>query len=139
MRFSFTRIATITALAAALGLGASRASAQTATFTLPYEAHWGTAVLEPGHYKLSTPYSVSPIRIFYLRGDTSTQALVPAIVNQEDNADRSYLKLVNVGGTYYVREYVSGATGHAFKFAVPKEVHRETMSQVRVLAASESN
>ena len=139
MKLSITQLATITAFAAALSLGASRANAQNATFNLPFEAHWGKAVLEPGDYKLTTPISVSPIRILYLRGGTSTQAAIPAIVNQEDASNHSYLKLVNVDGKYYVSEYVSAVTGHAFKFGVPKATHRDIMAQDRVVATTDAN
>jgi hypothetical protein len=117
-------------------LGASRASAQEATFHLPFRARWGTAVLGPGNYTLSTPDSVSGIRIFYLHSDARTQMAVPAIVSNEPVSGRSYLKLMNIDGTYYIQEYVSGVTGRVFEFAIPKASHRELSARDRVLVAS---
>lgn len=137
MNWSMARLVTVSAFVAALGLGASQANAQKATFHLPFEAHWGRAILHPGTYTLSDPDSVSVNRIFYLRGDAGTQMAIPRVVgNEVAVSDRTYLKLVNVDGTYYVREYVSAARGTALKFAIPKENDRELSAQTRVLVAS---
>jgi hypothetical protein len=38
----------------------------------------------------------------------------------QEDSDRSYLVLVSVGGTYFVREYNSGPTGKRYTFGVPK-------------------
>jgi hypothetical protein len=138
MNWSMTRLITVSAFVAALGLGASQANAQKATFHLPVDARWGSTALHSGTYALSAPDSLSVSRIFYLRGDAGTQMAIPEVVNNEAvDYGRSYLKLVNVDGTYYVREYVSGARGTAFKFAVPKANHRELSSRDRVLVASD--
>ena len=137
MNLSMTRLVTMSAFVAALGLGASQASAQKATFNLPFEARWGTIFLDPGNYTLTAPDSVSGIRIFYLHSDAGTQMAVPTIVGNDVASGRSYLKLVNIDGTYYVQKYVSGATGQAFEFAVPKASHRELSAQDRVLVASD--
>ena len=138
MNWSMTRLVTVSAFAVALSLGASHANAQKATFHLPFEVRWGGTVLQPGNYTLSAPDSLSASRIFYLRGDTRTQMAIPQIVGTDAaSSRRSYLKLVNVDGTYYVREYVSGAMGTALKFAIPRPSHRELRAQNRVLVASD--
>ena len=137
MNWSMTRLITVSAFVAALGLGASQANAQKATFHLPVDARWGSTVLHPGTYTLSAPDSLSVSRIFYLRGDAGTQMAIPEVVSNEAASGRSYLKLVNVDGTYYVREYVSGARGTALKFAIPKANHRELSARDRVLVASD--
>ena len=136
MNLSITRLVTLSTFVATIGLSASQVSAQEATFNLPFKARWGAAVLDPGNYKLSAPDSVAGIRIFYLHSDTKTQMAVPTIVSNELASGRSYLKLVNIDGTYYVQEYISGVTGRGFEFAIPKASHRELSAQDRVLVAS---
>jgi hypothetical protein len=52
--FNFRKLAVAAAIA--VGLSVSSASAQTlvkGTFTLPYEVHWGKAVLPAGHYSIN--------------------------------------------------------------------------------------
>lgn len=137
MNWSMTRLITVSAFVAALGLGASQANAQKTTFYLPFQAHWGRAILNPGDYTLSVPDSASLSRIFYLQGAGRTQMAIPTIVSNEVTSGRSCLKLVNVDGTYYVQEYVSAARGTALKFAIPKASHRELSAQTRVLMASD--
>ncbi len=133
MNCSMTRLVAVSAFVAALGLGTSQANAQSATFHLPSETRWGSTVLHPGTYTLDTPDSPSVHPVFYLRGKDGIQLAVPHIVSKEAASGHSYLKLVNVDGTYYVQEFVSGARATAFQFAVPKAAHRESSAQNRVL------
>jgi hypothetical protein len=135
MKLNIGRLVTVSAFVIALGWGASQARAQKATFHLPFEAHWGTTVLDPGNYSLSAPNSSSATRIFFLQSNAGTQMAVPIIVNSETTSGHSHLKLVRIDGTYYVQEYVSEATGTALKFAIPKATHRELRAQDQVLLA----
>jgi|UPI00037FC331 hypothetical protein len=137
MNWSLTRLITASAFVAALGLGAAQANAQKATFYLPFEAHWGRAVLHAGKYTLTTPESASDSRIFFLQSASGSQMALPIIVGNGVVSKRSYLKLVNVGGTFYVQEYVSAPTGIALKFATPKASHRDLSAQARVLVTSD--
>ena len=71
-----TRLFNISVFAIALSLSALQAKAQQATFSLPFEVHWGSAVLEPGEYRLSAPQATSTrIRVFYLHGHGTTLRL----------------------------------------------------------------
>lgn len=135
MNWNMTRLITVSAFVVALGLGASQARAQKATFHLPFEAHWGSTVLDPGNYTLSAPESRSVLHIFYLQRDNETRMAVPLIVNTQTASGRSHLRLVKVDGTYYVQEYVSEATGTALTFAIPKASHRELRAENRVILA----
>jgi hypothetical protein len=121
-------------------LSASQAKAQQATFRLPVEVHWGSAVLEPGEYRLSAPQATSTrIRVFYLHGHGTTRTALTATTATDPDLQSSYLQLVHVGDTYFVHEYVSAATGQRFIFAVPKTVQQEakvTAQQTTVAVAS---
>lgn len=121
MKTNLKRTLSITGFAVAIGLIAAPLNAQQGKFNLPFEAHWGTAVLSPGTYKLSGPSATSPIGVLYVSGNGKTQMAVPAnAAIRYDNSDRSYLRLVNIGGVYVVREYVSGSTGKDYTFGIPK-------------------
>lgn len=120
MKTNVKRILSIAGLAAAISLIASPLNAQQGRFNLPFEAHWGNAVLAPGAYRLTGPSATSPIGIVYISGNGTTQMVVPAITEFGNDSNRSYLKLVNVGGAYVVREFVSGATGRNYTFPIPK-------------------
>lgn len=122
------RTLSIAGLAAAVALIASPLMAQQGTFNLPVEAHWGSAVLSPGTYKISGPSVTSPIGVLYISGSGQTQMAVPAVTEIKNETGRSYLKLVEVGGSYVVREYVSGTTGRDYRFGIPKTL-RLRMSQ----------
>ena len=120
MKTNLKRTLSIAGLAAAVLLIASPLNAQQGSFNLPVEAHWGSAVLSPGTYKISGPSVTSPIGVLYISGSGQTQMAVPAETEIKNDTDRSYLKLVDVGGSYVVREYVSGTTGRNYRFGIPK-------------------
>ena len=139
MNWNRHRIVGISALAAALLMGASLATAQSATFHLPVETHWGAAILSPGNYTLSAPDSTSNLRAFYLRGIAGTKIAVPQVVNKEASSGHSCLKLVKINGSYYVSEYDSAIKGVAFEFAVPKSGHLQMNAANRMVVVPEHN
>lgn len=120
MKTNLKRTLTIAGLAMAISLIASPLNAQQGRFNLPVEAHWGRAVLQPGAYRLSGPSATSVIGVLYIYGNGKTQMAVPAMTEIGNASDHSYLKLVNVGGAYVVREFVSGTTGKSYTFGIPK-------------------
>jgi hypothetical protein len=137
MNWSITRLIAVSAVAAALGLGASQANAQRTRFRLPVEAHWGSTVLRPGSYILSAPFSLSGLRIFYLQGDAGSKIVVPTIVNNGPATGHSHLKLVKLDGTYYIQEFVSAASHTALEFHIPHANRRELRAENRILLASD--
>lgn len=120
MKINLRRTLSIAGFAAAISLIAFPLNAQQGRFNLPFEAHWGNAVLAPGAYRLNGPSISAPIGVLYISGNGTTQMAVPAITEFGKDSNHSYLKLVNVGGVYVVREFVSGATGRNYTFGIPK-------------------
>lgn len=120
MKTNLKRIFSIAGLATAIGLIAAPLNAQQGRFNLPYEVHWGNAVLSPGAYRLSGPSVTSPIGILYISGNGQTQMAVPAVTEIKNDSNHSYLRIVNAGGVWVVREFVSGATGRNYTFGIPK-------------------
>jgi hypothetical protein len=114
------RALTVAGFAIALALVASPLNAQQGKFTLPVEARWGNAVLSPGSYRLSGPSPTSTMGVIYIYGDKKAQMALPVVATPLDFSNHSYLRLVNVGGTYVVREFNSGFTGRSYLFGIPK-------------------
>ena len=128
-----SRILGLAALAAGLGLTATRVSAQEATFHLPFAAHWGRMVLESGDYKLSAPVGESGSNLIYVsRPGHSNMVLAQSSELQPRHLDRSSLELVNVNGAYFVKRYRSALTGQVFTFPVPKATLKTEMASAAV-------
>lgn len=125
MSLRMNRAFSLALLAGALGIGASVAHAQgnyKGTFNLPVEAHWGLAVLSPGQYTVVVDpvYMPSVIRI---QGEGQTAQVLTGPVTQLSLSDeRGRLKLVNINGTYVVKQFDAGLVGKSFAFATPKAV-----------------
>jgi hypothetical protein len=54
LRFNFLKVGVAATIAAGLSVGSASAQPLVkGTFTLPYEVHWGKALLPPGHYSIT--------------------------------------------------------------------------------------
>lgn len=137
MYFKSSRILGLAALAIGLDLTATPASAQQATFHLPFVAHWGPAVLEPGDYKLSAPAEWSGNHLIQVYQHGNSMRVLPQSTEiAPGHLDRSSLELVNVNGTYFVRRYKSALTGQVFTFQVPKATPKTEMASATATAVS---
>lgn len=115
------RALTVLGFATVFSLIALPLSAQQARFTLPMEAHWGKAILPPGDYRLTVPTTVaSPMGVMYIYGNGGTKMAMPAMTDIRPESKHSYLRLLNIDGTYVIREFSSGATGKTYTFGIPK-------------------
>jgi hypothetical protein len=114
-------ILSLAALAIGLNVTATRASAQQATFYLPFAARWGSTVLESGDYKLSDTIGQSGSHLIYVSQRGRGVVILPKTRNiLARHLDRSSLELVNVNGTCYVMQYRSALTDQVFTFPAPK-------------------
>jgi hypothetical protein len=117
------------------GAGALQAGQQ-AKFHLPFAATWGKTVLPAGDYSVVLPSLASAPHQFFLKGEGVEVLIMPMATSTGVDAllseGRSYLKLVNVDGMYYVKSYDSGPTGTEFSFKVPREEVR-TLSKREVV------
>jgi hypothetical protein len=113
------------ALLAALSLTASHAQAQQGTFHLPVEAHWGNIVLPPGLYHFSVPMRASWPEILEISSHGKTISILPELEASQQPSAHSYLSLVNIKGTYVIREFHAGALEKVFTFPLPKTVGNE--------------
>jgi hypothetical protein len=120
---SFTRNAfAVTMLALSLCLGSSKVMAQSVVqgnFNLPFQAHWGSLVLEPGAYALTIEHGNGGPNLIFLRGPHKTQARLLGGYSTVNQSSRSYLRVTNTDGTYSVSEFYCGALGHAYQYHTP--------------------
>lgn len=111
-----------------LGLAAASASAQQAQFTLPMEAHWGKALLEPGVYTVKFPNAADPTPILHLTGNGKS---VSVMLQSRDADDRigAHGKLIlrDVDGSYVVESISDPISQESYLFAMPK-VHETAAS-----------
>ncbi len=128
MSVSMGRMVKFAALAAFVGAGLMQGAEQ-ATFHLPFTAHWGQAVLEPGDYKMLLP-APSALRMELLvTGPHKTVFELPLITDVQHISNSSHLTLWKLDGDYFVRELSFGPSGKTFTFSVPKTSHRVEVSK----------
>ena len=133
MHFRSNRILGLATLGLGLGLTAAPASAQQATFHLPFAVHWGPMVLESGDYRLSAPAGQSGNHLIYISQPGDNKAVLAQSTEiQPRRFDGSSLELVNVNGAYFVRRYKSALTGQVFTFPVPKATPETEMASATV-------
>jgi hypothetical protein len=117
----------ISLFALAVSLTASQANAQSlrGAFNLPFEAHWGTATLEPGQYTLSLPTQSTLSPVMYVTGQGKTVMILIGNTGGTTESERSYLRIENIGQAHVVRQLSVGVSGKLFTFSVPRSVRNE--------------
>jgi hypothetical protein len=110
-------------LAAALGLAAPQAKAQQSykgTFHLPFETYWAGTVLEPGEYTVTL--EGGPVSLLKVHGSGVSTTILAGPVDLTEVSAHGRMTLVNVDGTYALRQFDAGMAGKSFSFAVPKTI-----------------
>ena len=126
----------------ALGIFVASANAQHATFTLPFETQWGSAVLPAGEYHMYSPMTLARPKLLSISGQGKTAYILAGgekLLPEFESG--SYLLIANVGGKHVVREYTSALSGKTFRFEVPKSAqtgiadrgHSEGLTTIAVL------
>ncbi len=123
------RVLSAAFIAVALGVSASKAEGQQGRFTLPFDAQWGSLALKAGDYTLSTPASTSWPQVISLSGSGKTFYILAGNEAITPQSERSYLRIVNVNGNHFVREYSSGIKGKSFTFDAPKAIRAQMAAE----------
>jgi hypothetical protein len=110
------------ALALVLVASAVPANAQQlyrATFTLPFEAQWGSTIIEPGQYTIIVEEALGQ-KLIRVNGPREQLAIFAGISSSEPYGDNGKLVFVNVDGLYTLKAFSAAAIGKAFVFPVHK-------------------
>ena len=110
----------LVAIALCVSAGAGKAQDDyRGTFTLPFEAHWGAAVLPAGDYEIKMPSASGPYLLF-VRGEGRTAMIMAAGVNTQEASDDSQLTIINNGKDRAIDTLRAGQLGLILHYAVPK-------------------
>jgi hypothetical protein len=126
----FGRIFGLVAVAGLMAAG-SQAAVQ-ARFHLPVATHWGATLLAPGDYKIRILDQTSGRNQVVIEGFGHTTYEMPIAVDMQLTSSPSSLQLVEVGGSYFVKEYRSAFVGRTYTFGVPKQIasHRSKTIEI---------
>ncbi len=92
------------------------------TFRLPVEAHFGSVVLQPGEYTVSTVEVPTGVKAVRFAGAHATATILAASVDPHSGAERGKLTLSNINGVYALTRLETGLMGKSFDFEVAKDI-----------------
>lgn len=106
-------------------------------FTLPFEAHWGIADLQPGEYTVWTD-SVGALQLIRLAGANGTTAtILPGPVElMESSGGKGQIEITDVGGTQVVTKFTAALVGKEYAFAIPSSLTRHGLGVVAMKKAA---
>jgi hypothetical protein len=122
--FNFLKLAVAAAIAVGFLVGS--ASAQPVvkgTFTLPYEVHWGNAVLPPGHYSITIDDGRRPAMVI----NTLTQQIAFVMARALDDATKGQptaLLITKTENARFVRSFNWREGNQSFIYQAPAESER---------------
>jgi hypothetical protein len=89
------------------------------TFTLPFEAHWGTAILPPGEHSLALNSTTMPVRAT-VRGENGAVLIQAEAMATRRGSEQSSLIVTRRSRRGIVCSLYVAELGAAFYFNVPK-------------------
>ncbi len=107
---------------AGVGLSAANAQELRGSFNLPFQAHWGKAVLEPGEYTFSLPTARDLFPLVHVSREGKTVMVLINTSRTVPQSERSYLRIENAGKLHVIKELSVGSEGKALLFPVPKSI-----------------
>jgi hypothetical protein len=137
MSYFVNRILSFALFTVLVGATAATASAQQASFHLPFEAKWGSLVLPPGDYTVHLPEPALGSREVLVQGPAVGFIMALTADNYggriaaPPNGD--YLKLVKIGDTFYVAKYEEASMDTTLFFKTPKQPRPERMAAREVV------
>jgi len=143
MSFQRNRAFGLAVLAGVLTLGASQMKAEVykATFDLPVEAYWGSAVLAPGEYTVEVQRGATTPLIRVNEDNKQIATILPGPSMFQDGSTPGKLTLVQINGSYVVKSFDAGLMNKTFAFSTPKAVssrqaNAKETSRITIMAAA---
>jgi len=122
--FAVALAATVLSVGSAFALSMDTVEAQ-GKFTLPFEAHWGSATLPAGQYTFEVGHNLGSTTLVEVSGEGkgSKDAIILTMTQElSPSANTSELVCIRHGNTGTVRALVLTDLGEIFYFAIPKNV-----------------
>jgi hypothetical protein len=137
MSYFVNRILSFALFTVLVAATAATASAQQASFHLPFEAKWGSLVLPAGDYTVHLPEPALGSREVLVQGPAVgfimalTADTYGGRIEAPPNGD--YLQLVKIGDVYYVAKYEEASMDTTLFFKTPKQPRPEHMAAREVV------
>jgi hypothetical protein len=125
------------ALCSSTGLGRAQEVYYKGKFTLPFEAHWASAVLPAGEYTISMPSTNAPYMLF-VRGEGKSVVILANGWADRQLSDDSKLTVVDMDGTETIAHLEAGQLGLTFDYPLPKS-HMKRMAGAKVGATTKTS
>ena len=120
--YGLPRIVGLAALVICSSAALASAEMIRGTFTLPFEAQWGLAVLPPGNYSFTLDPSAPERLVTSFQGESRQDvgSVLPQGYTDQQTLDSSELILVRSGGNYTIRALRLAPVGMTVNYPVPK-------------------
>ena len=136
LRRRITITSTLAALAIAFTVApASAQGTYKGSFELPAAAYWGSNLLQPGQYEIVTAVGPKTVWALHLKGEALSATLLNGPQPAHQSA-RSYLRVEEINGSYYIRELSAGPIGKSFQFGPAKASKERTEARTFMLRVS---
>jgi hypothetical protein len=133
-RTTMTLIATLIAICFSTATAHAQ-SAYQAKLTLPYEVHWGTAVLHPGNYVLTfNGDNVRPVVVVRDAKTFRTIAVEPVGLEESSTGGKSALLISTHGQSRVVDSFRIAELGQIFEY-LSTPAHRRAVEEARARTA----
>jgi hypothetical protein len=126
------RILLLAVLAAGLSASLARAQEYEGKFTLPFEAHWGTAVLPAGDYSFRVNPGEEPCMALVIQGRQGLALIMANSAAKGEVAGSTALIAVRSAGSYRIRALRLAEAGVVLEYSPPK-AERQLLAQQPVL------
>jgi hypothetical protein len=126
------RILLLAVLAAALSASLASAQDYEGKFTLPFEAHWGRAVLPAGDYTFRVNPNQAPCMVSVSQGRQTLAFILTSDTTRGEVAGSSALIAVRSAGSYRIRALQLAEVGVVLEYMPPK-AERQILAQQPVL------
>jgi hypothetical protein len=132
--FALPKLAVATLLAIGLSTGVANAQIQTGKFSLPYEAHWGLAMLPAGNYTFTVEGIGRDAKIHIFHG-AETVAYMLNLGYENRPCEKVVLTIVRTSAGNYVRDLALPGIQQVLHYSAPKPESGERQELARARAS----
>jgi hypothetical protein len=118
----FTKLGVAGLALAAWATGGKAQNAYQGKFTLPFETHWGNAILPAGEYTFILASASSPYTL-YIHGQTGNAIIKASAADEKVVSGHAQLNLVDIADVQNVETFEAPELGLTFSYRTPKQKH----------------